>query len=103
MYNRNNNNWRDLARLAGLGDGYNTLVQSPTVFPEAAAERPIQRKKKMRSAVLLVLGIAHARSGCTNKEWAQCGGKSWSGETCCPDFDKCAKVNDCKRAAHLFA
>lgn len=46
-------------------------------------------------AVPLVALVATALSpqSCGNKEWGQCGGSGWSGETCCPDYDECKKVN----------
>jgi len=42
------------------------------------------------SSVLLALALA----SCPNKEFGQCGGKGWSGSTCCPDYDKCTNVNE---------
>lgn len=45
--------------------------------------------------VALLLGtVASVSADCGNKEFDQCGGSGWSGETCCPDHvDKCVVVN----------
>jgi hypothetical protein len=37
---------------------------------------------------------AAARRTCENKEYDQCGGKDWTGATCCPDGLVCAKESD---------
>ena len=34
-----------------------------------------------------------ASQTCSNKEFGQCGGKGYSGETCCPHYDNCTFVN----------
>lgn len=31
---------------------------------------------------------------CTNKEFDKCGGKDFSGETCCQDYDSCNVINE---------
>jgi len=31
---------------------------------------------------------------CVNKEFDQCGGKEFKGDTCCPTYDNCSYVND---------
>ena len=40
-----------------------------------------------------MLGASAEALACGNKEWGQCGGQGWSGETCCPDYDECKFVN----------
>jgi len=45
-------------------------------------------------AKLLSFVLAFApESPCSNKEYAQCGGKSFSGDTCCQEYDNCTVVN----------
>lgn len=44
--------------------------------------------------LFLLLALAHnAPAPCANKEFGQCGGSGWSGDTCCPDYDECKTVN----------
>jgi hypothetical protein len=53
--------------------------------------RPLTMKS---ASLLLVLGVVTIRSqSCTNKEWGQCGGQTWHGETCCPSYDTCKTIN----------
>jgi len=32
-------------------------------------------------------------SSCSNKEFDQCGGSGFSGDTCCPSYDNCTTIN----------
>lgn len=43
--------------------------------------------------VVPVLLIGSVLSDCPNKEWDQCGGKTFTGDTCCPSYDTCKWVN----------
>lgn len=43
-------------------------------------------------ATLLVF-VNLVKSDCHNKEYDQCGGQGFPGETCCPTYDNCTYVN----------
>ena len=77
---------------------FNTFSQSNFTQPQKATTSapptglhttPIE----MRLILLVVLANRGAGTACSNKEYGQCGGKGWAGETCCQDFDKCNFVN----------
>ena len=50
------------------------------------------RSVVMRTAALLA-ALSTSAATCANKEWGQCGGSTWSGDACCPDYDECKVVN----------
>lgn len=57
------------------------------VLPTAAS-LVMQTSRQVRRA------STATRTSCDNKEYDQCGGKEWTGATCCPDGLVCAEMND---------
>lgn len=45
------------------------------------------------SAIAALALVDLTRSDCPTPEWGQCGGKDWSGSTCCKAYDECHVVN----------
>ena len=42
---------------------------------------------------LALAAVAYTIADCVNKEYDQCGGKDFPGDTCCPDYDECIYKN----------
>lgn len=42
----------------------------------------------------VALGAAAFAATCSNKEFDQCGGKSFTGDKCCQTYDNCTVIND---------
>jgi len=45
-------------------------------------------------AVLALVPFLKLETPCGNKEFDQCGGQGFAGETCCQSYDNCSYVND---------
>jgi hypothetical protein len=96
-----------VVRLVSVGEKRPTLsstktprrTEAPTA--RVALSRSLLSPRAVRHSAMhsiLLVGASviavSAQSSCTNKEWGQCGGKQWTGPTCCPSYDTCKKVND---------
>jgi len=50
--------------------------------------------QKMLSTISAALAVVALAATCSNKEFDQCGGKSFSGDKCCQEYDNCTVIND---------
>lgn len=70
---------------------YERIAVSQTGDPDSFAL--LSKSMKLLAALIYGFALVATYSACSNKEFDQCGGDGFKGETCCPDYDKCVLVN----------